>query len=34
MARESARFTAQLFLTAWRLSAEIKLPEWLERGEK
>jgi hypothetical protein len=29
--REAARFTAALYLTAWRRSAEIKLPEWLER---
>jgi hypothetical protein len=30
-ARESARFTASLFLTAWQKSARIQLPPWLER---
>ncbi|HEX8238036.1 MAG TPA: hypothetical protein VF600_19000 [Abditibacteriaceae bacterium] len=30
-ARESTRFTASLFLTAWRNSARIKLPQWLRR---
>ena len=29
--RTAARFTAQLFLTAWRDSANIKLPAWLHR---
>ncbi|MCC2667727.1 MAG: hypothetical protein K0Q72_198 [Armatimonadetes bacterium] len=29
--RESTRFTAALFLTAWRNSAGIKLPPWLNR---
>ena len=29
--RAATRFTAQLFLTAWRDSAEIKLPSWLQR---
>ena len=27
----SARMTADLFLTAWRQSADVKLPNWLER---
>jgi hypothetical protein len=30
-AREATRFTASLFLTAWRNSAKIKLPQWLKR---
>lgn len=30
--RESARFTASLFLTAWRNSAAIKLDGWLDRS--
>ncbi|PQV64505.1 hypothetical protein B1R32_105188 [Abditibacterium utsteinense] len=30
-ARAATRFTASLFLTAWRDSAKIKLPEWLNR---
>ena len=29
--RAAAHFTAQLFLTAWRDSAKIKLPSWLKR---
>jgi len=29
--RESVRWTASLFLTAWELSAKVKLPGWLER---
>ena len=29
--RAATRFTAQLFLTAWRDSAKIKLPAWLAR---
>lgn len=29
--QQSARFTAQLYFTAWRNSAKIKLPSWLER---
>ena len=29
--RTAARFTAQLFLTAWRDSAQIQLPSWLKR---
>ena len=32
--RTASRFTAQLFLTAWRDSAQIKLPDWLKREEK
>lgn len=30
-AREATRFTAALFLTAWRDSAKVQLPDWLER---
>lgn len=30
-ARAATRFTASLFLTAWRDSAKIKLPDWLQR---
>lgn len=29
--RESVRWTASLYLTAWKLSENIKLPGWLER---
>ncbi len=29
--RTASRFTAQLFLTAWRDSANVKLPSWLKR---
>ncbi len=29
--RDATRFTATLFLTAWKRSAEVKLPVWLER---
>lgn len=29
--RESVHWTASLFLTAWELSAKVKLPGWLER---
>jgi hypothetical protein len=29
--REATRFTATLFLSAWRRSANVKLPVWLER---
>ena len=32
-AREAARFTAALFLTAWERSARIELPAWLERKD-
>lgn len=28
-AREAVRFTAALYLTAWRISADVELPEWL-----
>src|SRR5690606_17595019 len=28
----SARFTATVFLTAWRGSAEVRLPDWLDRS--
>jgi hypothetical protein len=30
-ARAATRFSASLFLTAWRNSAKIKLPSWLQR---
>ena len=30
-AREATRFTAALFLAAWRNSKKVKLPDWLER---
>lgn len=30
--REAARFTSALYLTAWRRSAELELPGWLDRG--
>lgn len=33
-ARESTRFTARLFLTAWRKSADITLPDWLQRSSR
>ncbi len=33
-AREATRFTASLFLAAWRDSARIKLPVWLKRDHK
>ncbi len=29
--REAVRWTASLYLTAWELSAKVKLPGWLER---
>ena len=29
--RESVRWTASIFLTAWKLSEELQLPGWLER---
>lgn len=32
-ARASVQFTATLFLTAWRRSADIRIPDWLDRGE-
>ena len=32
--REATRFTAALFLTAWRRSADVELPVWLKRMEK
>ena len=32
--RTAARFTAQLFLTAWRDSEKIKLPDWLKRASE
>lgn len=31
-ARESARFTASLYLTAWERSKSVKLPPWLDRA--
>ncbi|HVF11020.1 MAG TPA: hypothetical protein VNA16_09475 [Abditibacteriaceae bacterium] len=32
--REATRFTAVLCLTAWRKSASLSLPAWLERGRR
>ena len=32
-ARESVRWTASLYLTAWKLSENIKLPGWLDRAK-
>ena len=32
-ARESVRWTASLYLTAWKLSENVKLPGWLERAQ-
>jgi hypothetical protein len=32
-AREAARFTAVLYLTAWKKSAAVRLPGWIDRGE-
>jgi hypothetical protein len=29
--REATRLTSTLFLSAWRRSANVKLPVWLER---
>lgn len=31
LGRTAVRFTASLYLTAWRQSAEIRLPRWLQR---
>lgn len=31
-ARESVRFTASLYLTAWRISKTVELPSWLDRS--
>lgn len=31
-ARESVRFTASLYLTAWRISKTVELPSWLNRS--
>lgn len=31
-ARESVRFTASLYLTAWRISKAVELPSWLNRS--
>lgn len=31
-AKEAARFTASMFLTAWKRSETIELPGWLDRG--
>jgi len=31
-AREATRFTASLYLTAWRLSEKVSLPGWLDRA--
>jgi len=33
-AREATRFAGSLFLTAWRNSAQVQLPEWLKRENK
>ena len=33
-AREATHFTAALFLTAWRRSEAVALPNWLQRSEK
>ena len=32
--RAATRFTASLWVTAWRKSADFKLAEWLDRGDK
>ena len=32
-ARESVRWTASLYLTAWKLSEDIRLPGWLDRAK-
>ncbi len=32
-AREAVRWTASLYLTAWKLSESIKLPGWLDRAQ-
>ena len=32
-AREATRFTAALYLTAWQLSEQIRLPGWLDRSQ-
>ena len=32
-AREAVRFTAALYLTAWRMSEKVELPDWLDRAE-
>lgn len=32
-AREAVRWTASLYLTAWKLSENIKLPGWLDRAQ-
>ncbi|MDD9973678.1 MAG: hypothetical protein OXU27_06725, partial [Candidatus Poribacteria bacterium] len=32
-ARESVRWTASLYLTAWKLSEGIRLPGWLDRAQ-
>ena len=32
-AREAARFTAVLYLTAWEKSASVRLPGWIDRGD-
>lgn len=33
-ARESVRWTASLYLTAWKLSENVRLPGWLDRAKK
>ena len=32
-AREAARFTVSLYLTAWKMSEKIRVPGWIDRGE-
>jgi hypothetical protein len=32
-AKEAARFTAAVYLTAWKMSEKIRLPGWVDRGE-
>ena len=32
--RTAVRFTASLFLTAWEMSAEVDLPDWLIRDSR
>ncbi len=32
-AKEAARFTVSLYLTAWKMSEKIRLPSWIDRNE-
>ena len=32
-AKEAARFTAALYLTAWKMSEKVRLPGWVDRAE-